>query len=161
MELSGEVLAGYFFHGIPGPQFISHQAFRMLQRKLPEDAVYWVNATDPASICGLQVEAIRGTLPKRVAGTHVVYRGNRPVVISQRNGGKLTFNVPPDDPNLPEYLGFLHNLMSRQFQPVRRITVKTINGEDAAGSDYLDVLRTCFDTMVDYQSIILYRKVSG
>jgi ATP-dependent Lhr-like helicase len=161
MELSGEVLAGYFFHGIPGPQFISHQAFRMLQRKLPEDAVYWANATDPASICGLQVEAIRGSLPKRVTGTHLVYRGNRLVVISQRNGGALTFNVPPDDPHLPEYLGFLHNLLTRQFQPVRRITIKTINGEDAAGSDYLDILRTCFDVMVDYRSVILYRKVSG
>jgi len=161
MELSGEVLAGYFFHGIPGPQFISHQAFRTLQRKLPEDTVYWVNATDPASVCGLQVEAIRGTLPKRIAGTHLVYRGNKPVVISQRNGGALTFNVPPDDPHLPEYLGFLHNLLTRQFRPVRRITIKTINGEDAAGSDYLDVLRTCFDVMIDYRSVILYRKVSG
>ncbi len=37
MELSGEVMAGIFFHGIPGPQFISHRAFRRLQRKLPED----------------------------------------------------------------------------------------------------------------------------
>jgi hypothetical protein len=51
--------------------------------------------------------------------------------------------------------------MTRQFRPVRRITIKTINGEDAAGSDYLDVLRTCFDVMVDYRSVILYRKVSG
>ena len=28
MELSGEVMSGVFFHGIPGPQFISHRAFR-------------------------------------------------------------------------------------------------------------------------------------
>jgi protease-4 len=32
-------LAGYFFHGIPGPQFISPQAFRRLQQGLPEDKV--------------------------------------------------------------------------------------------------------------------------
>jgi ATP-dependent Lhr-like helicase len=83
------------------------------------------------------------------------------VVVSQRNGGALTFNVPPDDPHLPEYLGFLHNLLTRQFQPVRRITIKTINGEDAAESDYLDILRTCFDVMVDYRSVILYRKLNG
>jgi ATP-dependent Lhr-like helicase len=38
MELSGEVLTGWFFRGVPGPQFISHQAFRMLQRKFPEGA---------------------------------------------------------------------------------------------------------------------------
>ncbi len=34
MELSGEVLTGYFFEGVPGPQFISHEAFRMLQNKI-------------------------------------------------------------------------------------------------------------------------------
>jgi ATP-dependent Lhr-like helicase len=44
MELSGEVMTGYFFEGIPGPQFISHEAFRMLGKKLPEDAVYWMSA---------------------------------------------------------------------------------------------------------------------
>jgi ATP-dependent Lhr-like helicase len=27
MELSGEVLSGYFFEGVPGPQFISHEAY--------------------------------------------------------------------------------------------------------------------------------------
>jgi ATP-dependent Lhr-like helicase len=56
MELSGEVLTGYFFHGVPGPQFISHEAFRMLQRKLPQDVIFWVPATDPASLCGLKLD---------------------------------------------------------------------------------------------------------
>ncbi|HEY32429.1 MAG TPA: DEAD/DEAH box helicase [Dehalococcoidia bacterium] len=161
MELSGEVLAGYFFHGIPGPQFISHQAFHILQRKLPEDAVYWVNATDPASLCGVQLEATKRPLPKRIAGTHLVYQSNRLVIISRRNGRALTFNVPPDDPRLPEYLGFLQHLLIRQFQPVRRITIETINGEDAAYSEYLDIIRTCFDVMVDYKHVVLYRKVSS
>lgn len=160
MELSGEVLAGYFFHGIPGPQFISHQAFHLLQRKLPEDTVYWVNATDPASLCGVQLEAIKGPLPKRIAGTHVVYHGDRLVVVSRRNGRALTFNAPPDDARLPEYLRFLHHLLTRQFQPIRRITIETINGEAAAYSEYLDTIRICFDVMVDYKNVILYRKVS-
>jgi len=95
MELSGEVMAGIFFHGIPGPQFISHQAFRNLQHKLPEDAVYWMNATDPASLCGIQLDSIRGSLPPRLSGTHLVYRGTKLVFISRRNGRELTFNVPP------------------------------------------------------------------
>ena len=29
MELSGEILAGHFFEGVPGPQFASHRAFRL------------------------------------------------------------------------------------------------------------------------------------
>jgi ATP-dependent Lhr-like helicase len=60
MELSGEVMAGIFFHGVPGPQFMSHRAFRHLQQKLPEEAIYWINATDPASLCGIQLDSLRG-----------------------------------------------------------------------------------------------------
>jgi ATP-dependent Lhr-like helicase len=158
MELSGEVLAGYFFHGIPGPQFISHQAFRRLQRRLPEDVVYWINATDPTSLCGVQLEAIRGSLPKRIVGTHLIYRGTMLVAISRRNGRNLIFNVPPDDPYLPEYMSPLRHLLARQFQPVRRITIETINNEEAARSPYVDVLRTAFDVAIDYKNVILYHK---
>ena len=82
-------------------------------------------------------------------------------MVSRRNGRALTFNIPPNDPRLPEYLGFLHHLLTRQFQPVRRITIERINGEEAAYSEYLDTIRICFDVMVDYKNVILYRKVSG
>jgi ATP-dependent Lhr-like helicase len=159
MELSGEVMAGIFFHGIPGPQFISHQAFCNLQHKLPEDAVYWMNATDPASLCGIQLDSARGSLPPRVAGTHLVYRGARVVLISRRNGEELTFNVPPDDPRLPEYMGVLRHLLTRQFQPVKRIAIETINDEKAPQSPYVDALRTSFDVLVDYRNVNLYRKM--
>ena len=159
MELSGEVLAGYFFHGIPGPQFISHQAFRTLNRQLPDDKVYWINATDPVSLCGVQLDAVKGRLPKRVPGTHLVYQGRRIVMISERNGKALKFNVPHDDPLMQEYLGVLHHLLKREFQPLRRITIETINGEDAARSPYADPLRTAFEVTVDYKHLILYRKL--
>ncbi len=158
MELSGEVLTGYFFHGIPGLQFISHQAFRRLQRKLPGDAVYWINASDPASLCGIKLESIKGSLPKRVHGTHLVYRGTRLVAVSRRNGRDLIFNVAPDDPHLPEYLGHLRHMLTRQFQPVRQIIIDTINDEKATRSPYLDVLRTVFDVQRDYKNVTLYRK---
>ncbi len=66
MELSGEVLSGYFFAGTSGPQFISHEAFRMLQEPLPAEAVFWINAADPASLCGLGLEALAG-LPRPIS----------------------------------------------------------------------------------------------
>ena len=159
MELSGEVLSGYFFHGIPGPQFISHKAFRTLSRQLPDDKVYWINAVDPISLCGVQLDAVKGTLPKRVPSTHLVYRGHRIVMISERNGKALKFNVPCDDPQMQEYLGVLHHLLKREFQPLRRITIETINGEDAARSPYADSLRTAFEVTIDYKHLILYRKL--
>ena len=158
MELSGEVLAGCFFHGIPGPQFISHQAFRRLSRQLPEDKIFWINAADPASLCGVQLDAVKGTMPKRVPSAHLVYRGRTIVMISERNGKALRFNVPHDDPQIQEYLGVLHHLLKREFQPIPRITIETINGDDAARSPYADELRTAFEVAIDYKFLILYRK---
>jgi ATP-dependent helicase Lhr and Lhr-like helicase len=155
MELSGEVLAGYFFEGIPGPQFISPEAFRRLRRALPEEQVFWLNAADPASLCGIQLESIKGTLPPRVASTHLVYHGDRLVMVSKRYGRDLTFHIPSEDPHLPDYLGPLHHLLSRPVQPLRRIAIETINGEPAAQSPYVPVLRTAFKVIVDYKSVNL------
>jgi hypothetical protein len=78
-------------------------------------------------------------------------------MVSQRNGGALTFHVPPDDPGLPEFLGPLQHLLMRPFKPVHRITIETINGEDAGRSPYVDALRTVFDLSVDYKNVCLYR----
>jgi ATP-dependent Lhr-like helicase len=159
MELSGEVMAGIFFHGIPGPQFISHRAFRRLQRKLPEDVIYWINATDPASVCGIQLESVRGMLPARVPTTHLVYRGNRLIVVSKRNGRDLIIHVAPDDPNLQEYMVVLRHLLTRKFQPMKRVSVETINGEKALHSPYIPALRTFSDVAVDYKNVTLYRRI--
>jgi ATP-dependent Lhr-like helicase len=159
MELSGEVMAGLFFRGISGPQFISHKAFRRLQRKLPEDVIYWINATDPASLCGIQLDSVRGMLPARAATTHLVYRGNRLMAISKRNGKDLTFNVAPDDPSLGEYMVSLRHLLTRKFQPAKRISIETINGEKATDSLYLPALRAVSDIVVDYKNVTLYRKM--
>jgi ATP-dependent Lhr-like helicase len=106
MELSGEILSGYFFEGIPGVQFISHEAFRFLNEPLPNESVYWLNATDPASLCGIRLEGLKGLLPSRLTSTHLVYRGKALVLISRRNGRVLEFLTPPDDPYILDYLVF-------------------------------------------------------
>ena len=159
MELSGEVRTGIFFHGIPGPQFMSHRAFRRLQRKLPEESIYWINATDPASLCGIQLDSVRGRVPARVPTTHLVYRGNRLIVVSKRNGKDLVVNAAPDDPSLPEYVVVLGHLLTRKVQPMKRVSVETINGEKALHSLYLPALRTLWDVAVDYKNVTLYRKI--
>jgi ATP-dependent Lhr-like helicase len=140
MELSGEVLSGYFFEGISGPQFISHEAFWVLQEPLPQDAVFWINATDPASLCGLGLESIHG-LPPRIASTHLVYRGNRLVMISKRLGKSLDIFVEPDDARLADYLGLFKDLLAREFQPVQRIVVEAINDAPALSSPFAGALR--------------------
>jgi ATP-dependent Lhr-like helicase len=158
MELSGEVLTGYFFQGVPGPQFISNEAFRMLQRKFPEQSVYWICATDPASACGIRLDVLKGKLPRRLPGTHLVYHGGKLVMESRRSGKTLIFHVPGDSPHLQSYLGVLHHLLTRRFQPMRRIVIETINGEDASSSPYANALKISFDASPDFKHLVLYQK---
>jgi ATP-dependent Lhr-like helicase len=158
MELSGEVISGIFFHGIPGPQFISQNAFRRLQQSLPEEAVFWMNAADPVSVCGVQIEGLRGMLPPRVASTQLVFQGKNLRVVSKRSGKDLSFLVPCNDPDLPKYFIFLHHLLTRKFQPLRRITIETINDEKATESPYISALRATFDVSVDPREVVLFRK---
>ena len=158
MELSGEVLSGFFFRGIPGPQFVSHAAFRRLQKKMPEDSTYWINATDPASLCGVHLDVLKDALPPRVTGTHLIYRGKEIVGMSRRNGKDLTFHVPPDDLNFPKYAGLFRHLLTRSVQPLRRIAIETINGEKAPQSPYVQAFRNSFEVIVDYRYLNLLRK---
>ena len=157
MELSGEILSGHFFEGIPGAQFISHETFRFLNEPLPEDAVYWLNAVDPASLCGIRNEALKGGLPSRIASTHLVYRGKKMVLISRRNGRVLEFFVPPDDQYLPEYLSFMKALLGREFLPEKTLLVETINGKSAIESEYSGVLKE-FGFRGYYKGLELTRK---
>lgn len=128
---------------------------------MPDDAVYWLNATDPASLCGLGLGDLPAELPKRLAGMHLVYRGADLVVVSRRSGREMTIRAEPDDPRLPEYLEFLRHLLTRDFQPLRRVAIETINAAAAADSGYVDALRELFDVNLDYKRVILYHKVAG
>ncbi|MDA8125295.1 MAG: DEAD/DEAH box helicase [Deltaproteobacteria bacterium] len=157
MELSGEILSGHFFAGIPGAQFISPEAFRFLNDPLPEEAVYWLNATDPASLCGIRNEALKAGLPSRIPSTHLVYCGRKLALLSRRNGGVLEFFVPPDDPRLAEYLSFMKALLGREFLPEKTLLVETINGQSARESEYSEALKA-FGFRSYYKGLELTRK---
>ena len=159
MELSGEVVAGQFFEGVPGLQFAAPDTLAWLRESKSEEAIFWMNAADPASACGLPVEGLRETLPRRVDTTHLVYRGDALVLISQRQGKALTIHLAMDDPDLPAALAPLRHLLQRSLKPVRRIVVETINGENAAKSPYTQVLRSEFETQADTHFLTLYRKI--
>jgi ATP-dependent Lhr-like helicase len=142
MELGGEIVGGRFFNGVPGLQFISHAAIRIVEAGLPEDQVWWINATDPASPCSLGLEDLPFGLPRRVLGNHLVFHGRRLVVTSERRGARLNIEVPPDHPHLADYLGFLKVQLSRQIRPRRFIQIDIINDETAATSPYAGALRS-------------------
>ncbi len=156
MELSGEIVSGHFFQGVAGLQFISPQALRLLNRGLNHEAVYWMNAADPASLCGIPIESLKGSLPRRLPTTHVVFQGATLVLVSKKNGKELEWFVEPGHPQCGEFLAFFYVLMSREFQPLKYINVETINGIPALDSPFRhDLLANGFQR--DYKGLMLLK----
>ena len=160
MELSGEVYSGYFFQNIPGPQFISPGALRFLVGTR-RDKIFWINATDPISNCGMPIDELRDTLPRRVVSNHLTYHGNDLVMVSERNGKALTIHVPPDHPGLDRYFIGLKHLIYRSFQPLKKITIESINNQPARKSPYFPSLENSFEVVSDYKAIYLQRSMQG
>ena len=158
MELSGEVLAGHFFSGISGLQFISPAAYRLLREGLPSDRIFWMGALDPASPCGLALEELKGRLPPRRVGNHLVYHGAQLVVVARRHGRELQIEVGPDHPFLRDYLGFLKVLLTRQFDPLHGIAVESINGEPATDSPFAAPLAEMFGVSREPGALKLRRR---
>jgi ATP-dependent Lhr-like helicase len=156
MELSGEILTGRFFSGIPGVQFCSRAALQELTRPLPEDAVYWVNATDPASPCGLALPDLAPPLPPRVRTTHLVFLGRQPALISRRSGRQVEICLAPDHPRFGECLAVFGHLLRRPAQPLRRVIVESINDLDAARSPYAAAFRSA-GFQAEYKSLVLWK----
>jgi ATP-dependent helicase Lhr and Lhr-like helicase len=140
MELSGEVVAGGFVEGVSGVQFAYPAALAVLAEDADAGDVIWMNATDPASPCGLSVGKMYPDLPTRVPSNHVVFRSNSLVMVSRKNGGDLTFLVSPADPDLPRMLSPLRNMVGRRWNPKSRVTVQMINETEARESPYAGAL---------------------
>ena len=137
LELSGEIVSGHFFAGVAGLQFATPEAVRRLRAGLATGAIWWVNALDPASPCGLDLPGLKPGLPRRVAGSHLVFRGSEPLLVSRASGRELEIAVAAEDPLVRELLAPLRSALTRAFDPVRAIDVETINGEPAARSPHL------------------------
>jgi len=155
MELSGEILSGYFFKGLPGLQFMTQPAFSRLRDGLPRDAIYWLNAVDPASTCGLKLDNLPGNLPSRLPSTHLVYHGNKLVLVSRRGGRSLRIFVSPESPHLTEYLDFFKTLVARDYKPEKAIRVESINDLEVNLSTYCDELCR-FGFVKDYKTLTLF-----
>ncbi|MCK5570954.1 MAG: ATP-dependent helicase, partial [Spirochaetes bacterium] len=159
MELSGEVLGGHFFSGISGLQFISHRAFRLLKNGLSEDAVYWMNACDPVSICGVKLEGLPYRLPSRLSSNHLIFHGPNLVLVSRKKGREVQFFVPPADSHIMKYLDFFKTLINRDFMPEPDIKVEKINGLPVDRSPYRGIFIS-FGFKKGYRYFVLRRAFS-
>lgn len=137
MELSGEVIAGQFFEDIPGLQFISPFALRLLKKGLPENSIFRINAADPASLCAVAIPPLKKQLPDRLLSTHLYYHGTEVVMISKKLGLHIECFFSPDNINAQKYLNLLKGLASRTIKPVNPLKVESVNGESIFNSKYL------------------------
>ncbi len=157
MELSGELISGYFFEDIPGPQFLSPASLDLLQGNAGSGPVYWLNAADPLSLAGTPLEALRGWLPPRRATSHLVFSGAELLISSERHGAALVIGVGPEDSRLPQALDLFRHLLGRRVAPLSRIEIERINGEAASGSPFAPLLKGEFSTVSEWDKLILLR----
>jgi ATP-dependent Lhr-like helicase len=148
MELAGEIVSGYFFEGLSGPQFATPAAVQTFIRDA-EPSTFWINATDAASPCGLGLTDDR--LPQRRPQNYLSYLDDELALVVENLGRRLTFHVPPDHPDLAVVCGVLTHLVERE----RRLAVATINGEDARKSPYLTGLGAILKGVKDHKQIFL------
>ena len=136
MELSGEIIGGYFFKGVQSLQFALPSAVAALREQKPADDVFVLNAADPASLCGVDIPDLKQILPERFASTYLVCHGGRVVIVARKRAQELEIAVKPDDPDLERYIDALFTMTRRSFNPMNAIRVKRINGKEAAESGY-------------------------
>ena len=112
-----------------------------MRQGLNEESIYWLNAADPASPCGLKLPGMDEDLPARLPTNYIVFHGTRLQVVAKRNGKELLIKAEPDDPSLPAYLAFCKTLLTRDFNPLTCVIVESINGLQATESPYRKALQ--------------------
>jgi ATP-dependent Lhr-like helicase len=147
MELGGEVVAGYFFEGLSGPQFISPAGLNQFQQQRPATEHFWLNALDPASPCGLSLDW--DDLPQRRAHNYLAFHAGKLALIIENNGRRLSFLVPPEHPDLAAICAPLRHLLNRQ----KRADTELINNQPARQSPYLEPLSHIFQAVNDHKLI--------
>ncbi len=163
MELGGEIFAGHFLTDVSGLQFASREAVQKFVAAERDDKprIFWLCATDPASLCGLPCESLRKLpMPPRVPGAYVVYRGNELVLTMRQHGKQLHVAVPPEDLDLPQFYAPLHHLLNRAFQCKRSLSVAQINDLPVRESPYVSSLKEEFEAVMGPRQLVLYRKIN-
>jgi ATP-dependent Lhr-like helicase len=142
MELSGELVAGRFFAGINSLQFASPAIARELENAESLNRIYWINAADPASPAGLNIEGLDSRLPARLPSSRLYYKGGQLIAVTNKNGKEVQFFIPPDDTDSADLIALLKIPRTRKVHPEKKIVLQTINGAEAAHSEYAPLFKT-------------------
>lgn len=149
MELAGEVAGGLFFQGLSGPQFAPPATLHRLREPMPSTSVWWVNATDCASPCGLGLEWPE--LPQRRATNYLAFIGEDLALVVENGGKALRFLISPEHQLTDAALAVLVHIARRR----RRIEVHTIDDTDAIDSPWLKPLDRVLRVQADHRRVEL------
>ena len=146
MELAGEVIAGHFFKGLSGPQFVAPGALHRLRAHQAPKCL-WMSALDPASPCGLSLDWPE--LPPRREGNYLSFLNGVLALTAEAQGQRLHFFLPPDHEDIDAVIAPLHHLTSLR----KRIRLNSINGQPARQSPYLAALDRTLTRSADHRHV--------
>ncbi|MEM7258397.1 MAG: hypothetical protein AAF404_13550, partial [Pseudomonadota bacterium] len=147
MELSGEVMQGFFYEQLSGPQFISQRALNRLQHPKSMPGTFWCSAVDPASPCGLGLDWPQ--LPTRRAQNFLSFHNGELALVIENLGRKLHFYVDANHADIDAILSpCVHVAMSR-----KKMQVDEINDQQAKGSEYLPALKRVLNYRSDHKTV--------
>ena len=141
MEYGGEVVRGYFVHGLSGEQYALADALTDLDTpaRRAEPHVL-VNMIDPANLWG-RIFALSRRDGSRVSAARLpqnwlVFRQGRPRLLVEGSGRDLTPLAGWEDVDLPGVIAAFQSMMERPLtlRPVRRLEIMTWDGQPVRGS---------------------------
>jgi len=138
MELAGELVTGRFFAGVNSLQFASPSIAAQLEQAENYNGIFWMNAADPASLAGIEIEGLDYKLCARSAGNRLYFKGASLIALSSKNGKELQIFIGADDPCLSDLTALFKIPRTRSVMPEKKIVVEKINGQDSAQSVFAE-----------------------
>jgi hypothetical protein len=100
-----------------------------------------MNAADPASPAGLDIEGLDPRIPARLASSRLYFRGEALVAVTNKNGKETHIFISPDDPDIVALVELFKIPRVRKVSPENKIAIVTINGAEAARGEYAPVFK--------------------
>ncbi|MCC5887733.1 MAG: DEAD/DEAH box helicase [Gammaproteobacteria bacterium] len=156
LELSGEVVGGWFLEGLGGPQFALPEAVETIRDWQREAAPpRWLHAQDPASPCGLGLPLPGLPLPAARSGNELVLGAGRVLLTYGRGAGELHMDSALDAGLCSRTLAAWSASLALRPGRQQRLVVTQINGEPARRSAALTDLKAHFHISADHRALTL------
>jgi ATP-dependent Lhr-like helicase len=136
MELAGELITGRFFAGINSLQFASPAIAAQLEHADNCSSIYWMNAADPASPAGLNIEGLGYQLCARTSSNRLYFKGANLIAMSMKNGKELQIFIKAGDPDMAKLIALIKIPHTRTVLPENKILTEKINEKEAVQSEY-------------------------